>query len=68
MNSKSKTTRIGEDFNREIEKIKKARIDLGLDKKKKSTRTLTNLLIKHDSWAKIKQDTIEINLKEKDGK
>ncbi len=62
MSDTNKTARIGEDFNREIEEVKKERIDLGIDKKKKSTKTLTNLIIKHKGWAKIKKDTIELNL------
>lgn len=65
MSGTNKTARIGEDFNREIEDIKKARIELGIDKKKKSTKTLTNLLIKHKNWDKIRKDTIELNLEDK---
>ena len=62
MSETNKTARIGEDFNREIEEIKKERVDSGIDKKKKSTKILTNLLIKHKGWAKIRKDTIELNL------
>lgn len=65
MNETNKTARIGEDFNREIEEIKKERVNLGIDKKKKSTKTLTNLIIKHKGWNKIRKDTIEINLENK---
>lgn len=62
MSDMNKTARVGDDFNREIEEIKKARVDSGLDKKKKSTKILTNLIIKHRDWTKIKKDTIKINL------
>ena len=61
-NSKSHLTRIGEDFSKEIEDIKKKRLEFGIDKKRKSTRRLTNLIIKHDDWKKIKGDTILIKL------
>jgi len=58
------TARIGENFSKEIEEIKEERLKRGIDKKRKSTRRLTNLLIKHDNWEKIKEDTILINLSE----
>lgn len=61
----NKTTRVGQKFNDEIEEIKKARVDSGIDKKKKSTKTLTNLITEHKAWGKIKKDTIEINLEAK---
>ena len=60
--SQTVTARIGLDFNKEIEEIKKERINSGIDKKKKSTKRLTNLLTKHEDWNKIKQDTIEVSL------
>lgn len=58
----SKTARMGEDFSKEIENIKQERLDKGIDKKRKSTKKLTNLIVKHKAWEKIKKDTIEINL------
>ncbi len=58
------TARIGENFSKEIEEIKDERLKRGIDKKRKSTRKLTNLIIKHNNWEKIKEDTILINLKE----
>ena len=64
MNGKNVTARIGEDFSREMEEIKKERVDRGIDKKKKSTRRLTNLMVKHKHFQKIKEDTIEINLED----
>lgn len=60
--SGSLLARIGKYFNKEIEEIKEERLKLGMDKKKKSTRLLTNLIIKHQNWGKIKQDTINIKL------
>ena len=64
MKEKNVTARIGEDFSRELEDIKKERVDRGIDKKKKSTRRLTNLMVKHKHFQKIKEDTIEINLED----
>jgi hypothetical protein len=53
--------RIGDQFNMELEKIKEKRMEIGIDKKKRSTRELTNLLIKHSNWSKIREDTIMFN-------
>lgn len=64
MKEKNVTARIGENFSRELEEIKKERVDRGIDKKKKSTRRLTNLMVKHKHFKKIKEDTIEINLED----
>lgn len=60
--SQTITARIGLDFGREIEDIKQERIKRGIDKKKKSTKKLSNLITKHKSWDKIKEDTIEVSL------
>jgi len=62
MSNKNVTSRIGEDFSNEIEDIKEERLNRGIDKKKKSTRRLTNLIVKHRDWKTIKEDTIEVNL------
>lgn len=59
---RSVTARIGEDFSKEVEEIKDERLKRRIDKKRKSTRRLTNLIIKHGGWGKIKEDTILINL------
>ncbi len=48
------TARIGLNFAEEMEEIKKERIKRGIDKKRKSTKRLTNLLTKHKAWKKIK--------------
>lgn len=56
------TARIGETFNKEIEEIKKKRLELGVDKKKKSTRRLTDLIVKHNSWPIIKREMVKIEL------
>ncbi len=58
------TARIGLNFADEIEEIKQERVKRGIDKKKKSTKRLTNLLVLHKAWEKIKNDTIEVNLDE----
>lgn len=51
--------RIGDKFNKEIEEIKQIRIKSGKDNKKKSTRTLTNLITKHSRWPEIKRDMVK---------
>jgi len=56
--SNNHTARLGDIFNKEIEEIKKERKEKGLDKTQRSTRQLTNLIIKHDLWKKIKKDMI----------
>ena len=51
--------RVGDNFKKEIKKIKEKRINLGMDKKKKSIRVLSNLLVKHKLWSIIKEDMIQ---------
>lgn len=58
------TTRVGERFNKEVEEIKKKRIELGIDKKKKSTRFLSDLIVRHLLWKKIKEEIIKFKGKE----
>lgn len=62
--SKSVMIRIGTNFNNEIECIKKARLNRGLDIKKSSTRLLTELLIKHNFWSQIKNELINLEIGE----
>ena len=52
------TQRLGENFLRRIEYIKQKRQSLGLDEKRKSTRAITNLLIKHELWVTLERDAI----------
>ena len=56
------TQRLGEKFNAEIEDIKQKRLDSGIDKKRKSTKKITNKIVSHKNWEKIKEDTIEVDL------
>lgn len=60
--SENHTVRIGNNFHKEIENIQEERLDSGIDKKKKSMRVLSNLLVRHKLWNKIKQEMIEVNL------
>jgi len=60
-NNGNHTSRIEEEFNKQLEEIKKARIDNGLDKTEKSTRILTDLIVKHNSWESIKHELIGYN-------
>lgn len=64
-NNKNVTARIGTSFSKEIEEVKELRIKSGLDKFKISTRELTDLLIKHMLWNKIKSEMINFQFKNK---
>lgn len=57
--NKNHTVRVGDNFHKEIEDIKQERLDNGTDQKKKSTRVLTDLLVRHNFWNKIKKEMIE---------
>lgn len=59
------TTRVGKEFIKEIEEVRKERLELKIDTKKKSTRRLTNLLVKHKLWPKIKAEMIQVDLERK---
>lgn len=60
--SGSVTGRLGSDFDKELCEIKQKRLDSGIDKKRKSTRRLTDLIPLHKNWPKIKEDMINIKL------
>lgn len=62
MKGKNVTARIGKAFSEELEFIKKERLDRCIDKKKKSTKKLTNLIITHRDWLNIKADIVKVNL------
>lgn len=68
MKEENVTARIGKRFSDELEEIKEERIKRGIDKKKKSTKKLTNLFTIHKEWKTIKEDTIKINLEDKNDK
>lgn len=59
---KNKLVRVGVEFNKEIEFIKNKRLEIGKDKKKKSTKILTNIIIKHNFWKEMKKDIINIKI------
>lgn len=61
MKGKNVTARIGEKFSAELEEIKEARLKSGIDKKRKSTRKLTDLFTTHKSWERIKQEAINLD-------
>ena len=65
MTKETTTARIGEDFSKELEFVKDQRIKTKIDKKRKSTKRLTNLIVKHKFWKKIKEDLIEVDLEKK---
>lgn len=59
---KTITSRIGKKFSEEIEEIKDERLKNKIDKKRISTKILTNLFIRHLNWKKIKEDSKKIYL------
>ena len=61
-NSKNHLTRVGEDFYNWVVGINKERDSLG--RKKLSIRFLTNHLIKHNSSPIMREDFVNLNLKE----
>ena len=68
MKEENVTARIGENFSKEIEEIKDERLARGIDKKRKSTRRLTDIMVKHKDFKKIKEDTINLKLEVKNEK
>lgn len=58
---KGKLERVGEEFVKRLEYIKNKRLDNKVDKFKRSTRALTNLIIKHENWQEIELDTIKFD-------
>lgn len=61
-NNGNHTSRIGKEFNKQLDEIKMGRIYNKLDKTQKSTRVLTDLIVKHNSWGKIKDEIINYEL------
>lgn len=51
-------SRVGLRFNDEVEDIKNKRILSNLDTKPLTTRTITNLIVRHKNWNKIKEDIV----------
>lgn len=59
---RQKTTRISEDFSKDLDKIRKERLKLGKDKKKLSDRKITQLITKNKYWKDvIIKETINLN-------
>lgn len=65
MSSKGKVQRIDEDFDMELEDIKIERIKRGIEKEMISNVRITNALVRHPSWKKIKEDIIQAKPKKK---
>lgn len=66
LNSDNVLTRVDESFNEELEEIKDERVKNDLDEKRISTRELTELITKHNSWPIIKKDLLKIKLEKND--
>ena len=54
----NKITRIDQRLDEEMEDIRRLRKELGIDKTKISDRAITNLIVRHKLWKRIKQDII----------
>lgn len=52
--------RVGHRFDQELEDIKVARIKNNKSKEKISTAKISNLIVRHKSFKKIKEDIIEL--------
>lgn len=55
-----KNSKVGFWFYKEIEEIKDKRLLNGIDKERRSTKQLTNLITEHPFWKDIKKETIEV--------
>ncbi len=53
------TSRMGERFHREIERIKDQRLRNGKSKDRISTEKITNCIVRHDSWGDIAEKLIQ---------
>ncbi len=61
---KGKQSRIGEKFYKEVELIKDKRLRNGKDKDRMSTKIITNLIVRHNSWPEIAKKIIEADKEE----
>lgn len=52
--------RVGHRFDKELEEIKVARIKNKKSKEKVSTAKISNLIVRHKNFQKIKEDIIEL--------
>ena len=64
---KDKTIRVDTRFKKEIEEIKKERLDNKIDNKKASDRVITSLIPRHKLWIKIKKDILGYRFKNEEG-
>lgn len=61
---KGSQSRIGQKFYKEIELIKDKRLRNGKDKNRMSTKVITNLITRHNSWSEITKKIIEADEEE----
>lgn len=60
------SSRMGENFYEQIEKIKDGRLKNGKSKDRISTVRITNMIIRHKLWANISGDIVNADQKEID--
>ncbi len=58
-----KTIRVDKEFNNQIEEIIKERLKRLIDTSKISSRKITSLIPKHNSWKRMKEDIINRKFK-----
>ena len=56
----NKLTRVGSEFVKVLTSIQEVRLRSGKDKKRTSLKKLSNLIIKHNSWALIQRDILAL--------
>lgn len=57
---KNHTTRVGKNFYKNMKEIRDTRLELKKDKVKIPIRVITNLIVKHNYWPKIKEEIISL--------
>lgn len=58
-----RTIRVDREFNNQIEEIIKERLKRLIDSKKISSREITSMIPKHNSWKRMKEDMINRKFK-----
>ena len=61
---KGKQSRIGQKFYNELETIKDRRLRNGKDKERMSTKVITNLIARHDSFLEIAKKIVQADEQE----
>ena len=60
----NKLIRVSNNFDKEITNVQNKRIEIGMDETFVSKPKITDLIIKHNHWFKLKDDIINFNFEE----